>query len=302
MSSSPGTAGEPFRHRQVPSEGASIHVVESGANGAPPVLFVHGWPESAAAFDPVMRLLGNRVHAFAMDLPGVGGSSPSALPGGDKRTLARCVRGVIAALALEQVVTLVGHDIGGMIAYAFLHAFPTALRRAVIMNVAVPGVAPWTEVKRNPALWHLAFHAVPELPETLVRGRQAAYFAYFYDRLSARPGAVSPAARAAYAEAYARPEALRAGFDWYRALPEDERNNIAVERQTVDTPVLYLRGSKDPGLGLDRYVEGLRHGGLRDVQGAEIADSGHFAPDEQPGAVVEALARFLELSPVESRA
>jgi pimeloyl-ACP methyl ester carboxylesterase len=228
-----------------------------------------------------------------MDLPGVGGSTP-APASGDKRTLARCVRGVIAALGLPQV-SVVGHDVGGQVAYAFLHAFPNELRRAVIMNVAVPGVAPWSDIKRSPAIWHFAFHAIPDLPETLVTGRQVEYFAYFYDRLSARAGGVSQRAREAYVKAYARTEALRAGFDWYRAFPEDERNNMAVERQTVDTPVLYLRGSKDPGVGVERYVEGLRHGGLTNVEAGEIADSGHFAPDEQPDAVARALERFLGL-------
>ena len=56
-----------------------------------------------------------------------------------------------------------------------------------------------------------------------------------------------------------------------------------------------LRGSKDPGVGIDRYVEGLRHGGLTNVEAAEIADSGHFAPDEQPEVVAQALERFLGL-------
>ncbi len=284
-----------LRHRQVQSEGVPVHVVEGGAPGAPAVLFLHGWPESWAAFERIMDLLRDRAHVVAIDLPGIGGSATPP-PSGDKRTLARHVRGVIAALGLEQV-SLVGHDVGGQIVYAFLHAFPGALRRAGIMNVAVPGVAPWLDIKRNPAIWHFGFHAIPGLPETLVQGRQADYFGYFYDRLSATPGGVPPEARARYAEAYARPDALRAGFDWYRGFPEDERNNIAVERQTVDTPVLYLRGSKDPGLGLDRYLEGLRHGGLRDVRGAEIADCGHFAPDEQPQAVAETLGRFLELHP-----
>ena len=93
-----------------------------------------------------------------------------------------------------------------------------------------------------------------------------------------------------------RPQALKAGFDWYRAFPQDEKDNIAVERQPVDTPVLYLRGDKDPGLGVDRYVEGLRQGGLRDVEGGTIANSGHFAPDEQPQDVARALERFLSLA------
>ena len=281
-----------MKARQVQSEGTSIHVVEAGSPGRPAVLFLHGWPESSAAFERIMLLLGDRAHLFAMDLPAIGGSITPP-PSGLKRTLARYVRGVIAALALERV-TLVGHDVGGQIVYAYLHAFPTDLQRAVIMNVAVPGVAPWSDIKRNPAIWHFTFHGIPELPETLVSGREAAYFGYFYDRLSAKPGAVSAAARKTYAEAYARPAALRAGFDWYRAFQQDERDNIAVERQTVDTPTLYVRGSKDPGLGLDRYVEGLRHGGLREVQGNEIADCGHFAPDEQPEAVAQSIERFLE--------
>jgi pimeloyl-ACP methyl ester carboxylesterase len=286
-------ASEALRHRQVQSGDASIHVVEGGSPGQPAVLFVHGWPESSAAFEQIMLLLSDKAHVIAMDLPGIGDSTP-APASGDKRSLARCVRGVIAALGLKQV-TLVGHDVGGQIVYAFLHAFPNELLRAVIMNVAVPGVAPWSDIKRSPAIWHFAFHAIPDLPETLVTGRQAEYFAYFYERLSAKAGGVPQQAREVYAKAYARTEALRAGFDWYRAFPEDERNNMAVERQTVDTPVLYLRGSKDPGVGVDRYVEGLRHGGLTNVEAAEIADSGHFAPDEQPEGVARALERFLEL-------
>ncbi len=286
-------ASEALRHRQVQSGDASIHVVEGGSPDQPAVLFVHGWPESWAAFEQTMLFMSDKAHVMAIDLPGIGGSTPPAASG-DKRTLARAVRGVIAALGLQRV-TLVGHDVGGQIVYAFLHAFPNELHRAVIMNVAVPGVAPWSDIKRNPAIWHFAFHAIPDLPETLVAGRQAEYFAYFYDRLSARAGGVSQRARAVYAEAYARPEALRAGFDWYRAFPQDERNNMAVERQTVDTPVLYLRGTKDPGFGVDRYVEGLRHGGLTNVEAGEIADSGHFAPDEQPEAVARALERFLGL-------
>lgn len=286
-------AGALLRHRRVQVEQLPIHVVEAGSPDKPAILFVHGWPESSTAFEQVMFLLSGKAHLVAMDLPGIGGS-PDRPPSGDKRTLARCVRGVIAALGLEDV-SLVGHDVGGQIVFAFLHGFPGVLRRAVIMNVVVPGVDPWAEVRRNPSIWHFAFHAVPELPERLVTGRQADYFAWFYDRLSAGPGGVSPRAREVYAEAYARPEALRAGFDWYRAFPQDEKNNLAVERQPVDTPVLYLRGEKDPGAALDRYLEGLRHGGLRNVEGGVIANSGHFAPDEQPGEVARALERFLEL-------
>jgi pimeloyl-ACP methyl ester carboxylesterase len=186
-------------------------------------------------------------------------------------------------------------DVGGQIVYAYLRAYPADLRRAVLMNIAIPAVDPWNDVKRNPLIWHFAFHAVPKLPEQLVAGRQALYFDYFYDVLSATPKGVSRAARERYAEAYARADELRTGFEWYRAFPQDEKDNAAVHGAAVHTPVLYLRGAKDPGFGLNRYLDGLRSAGLRTVRGSVIPNSGHFAADEQPEAVVAAVREFAEL-------
>ena len=75
---------------------------------------------------------------------------------------------LVAALALDDV-TLAGHDIGGMVTYAYLRQFPD-LPRAVIMDVPVPGVDPWDDFVRSPFLWHFALHAVPALPQQLVTG------------------------------------------------------------------------------------------------------------------------------------
>jgi pimeloyl-ACP methyl ester carboxylesterase len=286
-------AAYPLRHRHVEAEGVPMHIVEAGNPANPAVLFVHGWPESWAAFDQLMHLMSNKAHVVTMDLPGIG-ASPAPPRSGDKRTLARYVHGVINALGLKEV-TLVGHDIGGMIVYAYLRSYPSQLKGAVIMNVAIPGVDPWEEIKHNPAVWHFGFHAVPELPEKLVTGKQKDYFAFFYDRLSAAPGGVSPTAREAYVDAYSRPEALRAGFDWYRGFPQDEKDNDAVKNEIVDTPLLYLRGEKDVGQGLHEYISGLRAAGMRDVQGGVINGSGHFSPDERPDEVARALENFLVL-------
>ena len=287
-------APPPLRHRQVEVEGLSIHVAEGGATEKPTALFLHGWPECWAAFERVMVSLSREVRVVAPDLPGIG-ASETPPPANDKRTLAKYVRGVIEELGLRNV-TLVGQDVGGQIVYAYLHAYPGELRRAVIMNVAVPGVEPWSEVKHNPSIWHFAFHAIPGLPEKLVAGREAAYFDYFYDRISAEPGGVDRRARETYVRAYSRPEALRTGFEWYRAFPQDEKDNLGAKGRPVRTPVLYLRGENDPGLDLDRYVNGLHQGGLQDVRGQVIANSGHFAADEQPAAVLAALRQFMGLA------
>jgi pimeloyl-ACP methyl ester carboxylesterase len=273
-------------------EGIDVHAVEGGAADSPAVLFLHGWPEDWTAFERIMVLLAERARVVAIDLPGIGGSitPPSA---NDKRTLARYVRGVIQTLGLRDV-TLVGHDAGGMITYAYLRAYPGELAWAVIMNTVIPGVAPWDDVKRNPHIWHFAFHAVPELPEMLVTGHEAAYFDYFYDAIAGRPGAVAASAREAYVEAYSRAEALHTGFEWYRAFRRDEADNRAAAGEHVPTPVLYLRGERERG-DMDEYLRGLRDAGVQDIRGAIVAGSGHFAPNESPDAVAALLREFVGL-------
>lgn len=119
-------------------------------------------------------------------------------------------------------VTLVGHDVGGMVAYAYLRAHQD-LARAVIMDIVVPGVAPWEEFLRQPFRWHFALHSVRELPELLVQGRQQEYFDYFYTVLSADPAKITGSARRTYAAAYAADSARAAGFSWSVPFPRMPR-------------------------------------------------------------------------------
>lgn len=116
-------------------------------------------------------------------------------------------------------------------------------------------------------------------------------FGYFFDTISAKPGSIAESARQVYVQAYSSPGALRTGFEWYRAFRQDERDNS--QPQTVRTPVPYLRGGAERGLELGRYVEGWRASGLTAVEGKTIPNSGHFAPDEAPEAVVRVLRAFL---------
>ena len=164
------TEGAPA-HDQVQVSAGRIRVIRAGVSGAPAVLFVHGWPESAESWSAVMALAAREYHALAVDLPGIGGST-GARTDGSKAELAQAVHDVIQQLGLREV-TLVGHDIGGMIVYSYLRRF-TDLHAAVIMDVAVPGVPPWEQVLCNPNIWHFALHATPRLPELLVQGNQRA--------------------------------------------------------------------------------------------------------------------------------
>jgi pimeloyl-ACP methyl ester carboxylesterase len=116
----------------------------------------------------VIRKIGRQLKVY-IDLPRIGKSEP--ISSSDKNSIAKFINEIIQTLNLEKIV-LTGHDVGGMITYAFLKLFPEKLFKAVIMNTAVPRVEPCDEVKRNPYIWHFAFYAVTSLPKTLITGKQ----------------------------------------------------------------------------------------------------------------------------------
>ncbi len=279
-----------LRHRDVDAAGIPIHVVEGGMRGAPAVFFLHGWPENWSAFEQVMIRLSESAHVIAIDMPGIG-ESLTPPQTNDKRSLAKHFKTVIDTLGIEDV-TLVGHDLGGMIVYAFLHAYPNALRKAIIMDVAIPGVAPWDEVVRNPYIWHFAFHSIPDLPEELVHGKEESYFGFFFDVITANRDSITEEQRKRYTEAYRSRSALHTGFEWYRAFPQDAEDNKAVKGETVATPVLYVRGDHEGGK-MEEYLEGFRENGLTNISGHIIEGSGHFPFDEQPAEFLRVIMDFV---------
>ncbi len=277
-----------FGHSQVSVGESCLHVVEAGARDGAPFLFLHGWPESWCAWQPVMTLASQSVRAIAVDLPGIGASTGDATDG-SKGALATKVHDLIAVLGL-QGVTLVGQDVGGMVVYAYLRRYRD-LRRAVIMDVVLPGIDPWESVIRNPHIWHFAFHAVPSLPERLVEGRQAEYFRFFYDALSFDRAKIPPEARSAYVDAYATDAALTAGFNWYRTFPRDAEENRGASADDDATPLLYLRGARETG-EIREYVDGLRAAGARALHHGVVPEAGHFAHEEAPEATWRLLEEF----------
>src|ERR1700722_15410743 len=283
------------RHEQVTVSGTSIHAVTAGPADAPALVLLHGWPESWATWRELIPLAAPDHRVIAIDLPGIGGSGIAGAAG-SKTGIAGVVHRLIGALGLTDV-TLAGHDIGGMVAYAALRAFP-GLARVVIMDVPIPGVDPWDEFVRAPFLWHFALHAVPGLPELLVTGQQPGYFGYFYDLLSAAGGVPAREVREEQASAYASPAALTAGFDWYRAFGQDVTDNQqAAAGPPATTPLLYLRGGAERGGPIDSYVTGLRRAGVTHVRPAIIEGAGHFPHQEAPVPTWRAIAAFIAATP-----
>jgi pimeloyl-ACP methyl ester carboxylesterase len=279
--------GDGFISSTADVNGTTLHYVRGGTG--PAVILLHGFPQDWYEFHQIMPRLATRFTVIAPDLPGIGGSKPT--PGGyDAANLAEDIRQLAQHLSLERIY-LVGHDLGGIVAYAFARLYPEETRGVMILDVPLPGIEPWEDVEADPLLWHINFHQTPDLPEQLIAGRQAVYFRHFWSLGTVNGDGISDDDAAHYASAYAAPEQLRAGFEMYRALPANEEFNAA-QRSAIEVPLVLAGGDQGFGPLLPDIAEALQTHGWTNVTVELIEKSGHYVADEQPEAVAALIERY----------
>ena len=273
-----------IRTTHIDVAGLSLAASISGDRGKPALLLLHGWPHSRALYDDVIEPLGADFLVLAMDLPGIG-DSRGVPPSAEKTILADIVLSATEKAGAHGI-HIAGLDVGGMIAFAAARDHGHRISSATIMNTVIPGLEPWDRILSDPRIWHFAFHKIPDLPELLVSGHQRAYFDFFHNVLAGDPARIPDALRAHFADAYARPDALKMGFDWYRAMEKDAGHNA--KPTSISTRLLYVRGDADKR-SIKPYVEGLQSAGASHVDSRVIPGSGELLPIEAPGAFIDML-------------
>lgn len=275
--------GVGFTSATVRASGITLHYVRGGTG--PAVILLHAFPEDWYEYHKVMPRLAKKFTVVAVDLPGIGGST--AKPGGYAAAdMADDIHQLQEQLNLEHAY-VVGHDIGGMVAYAFVRRYREAVRGAMILDVPLPGLAPWKEIVAKAFAWHIHFQQVPDLPEELVAGRQAFYFRYFLD-----PQYFSDADVDRYAVSYAAPEHLHAAFEVYRGFAANEKFN-AEHQSRFDVPLVLAVGGESPFFkDLTTMAKALRAHGCRNVTTGVIEGSSHYVADERPGIVEEFIEKY----------
>lgn len=273
-----------FGTQEIETNGAVIHVRVGGAG--PAVVLLHGYAETGDMWAPLAAELVRDHRVIVPDLRGLGLSSHPA-GGYDKKTQAGDVAGVLKALQVERA-DLVTHDIGNMVGYAFAAQYPARVTRFVLMDAPLPGVGPWDEIVRSRALWHFSFQG-PDA-ERLVAGRERIYLDRFWNEFSAEPAKFGEASRVHYAELYAQPGAMHAGFNQFAAFDQDAKDNQAfVARGKLMMPVLAIGGEKSFGPTMAVVMRAA----ATNVQELVIAGSGHWLMEEQPAATIAPVRSFL---------
>jgi pimeloyl-ACP methyl ester carboxylesterase len=274
-----------FRTQEIATNGTTIHVRVGGTG--PAVVLLHGYGETGDMWVPLAAALARNHTVIVPDLRGMG-LSARAETGFEKVNQAEDVAGVMDALKAPRA-EVVAHDIGNMVAYALASHHPERVTKLVLMDAPVPGVGPWEEILKNPLLWHFRFGG-PDM-ERLVAGRERIYLDRFWNEFSANPASFPEGSRAHYAQLYAGPGRMHAGFKQFAAFDQDAIDNRAwmAGHGKLGMPVLAIGGEKSFGTTMATVIEA----GATDVQGRVIPGAGHWLMEEQPGPTVAAIQAFL---------
>ncbi|MCB4821405.1 alpha/beta fold hydrolase [Roseicella aerolata] len=275
-----------LHHAQADLGEVRLHYVTAGEG--PAVLLLHGWPQTWHMWRHVMPGLAARYRVVAPDLRGLGDSSRPA-GGYDKKTVAQDAWRLMTEVLGERRFFVAGHDWGGPTAFALAAQHRDAVRRMAIFDVPVPGDGtPVFHLNR----WHHGLHREPGLAEELLAGKEEVYLRFFYRSWGARPDAIEEAAQQEYLRAYRQPGAMRAGFEFYRATPQDERDNegFLARDGKLPMPILCYGGATGRGRG-PAALDSWRRVAM-DVRGGIAEGCGHWIPEERPDWVLAELLAF----------
>jgi pimeloyl-ACP methyl ester carboxylesterase len=284
----PGFA-DTFASRYVEIGELRLHAVVGGEG--PPLLLVHGWPETWYAWRLVMPALARDFEVIAVDQRGVG-LSEKPQEGYDTGTQAGDMVGLMRALGHERFA-MYGTDTGMPIGYAVAADHPDRLERLVVSEAVIAGVTPSPPLlvpgPLNERLWHLAFNRLPKVNEQLVRGREEIFFGAEFDG-SAGTHKLPAEVVEYYIDTLASdPEALRGSFGQYRAFDASIAQNQQRKNTRLTLPVLAIGAEEALGQGVIDTMKLVAD----DLQGVIISGSGHWVAEQAPEQLVAALTPFL---------
>lgn len=278
-------------------EDINIHVIVGGHG--PPLLLLHGHPQTHAIWHKVAPILSEHFTVVACDLRGYGDSSkpPGANDHGNysKRIMGNDALRVMQALGFERF-RIMAHDRGARVAHRLAADHPAAVQRLVLLDIA-PTLAMYEQTTDAfaRAYWHWFFLIQPApLPERLIEADPATYMRDVMGRRSAGLAPFDPGALSEYARCLALPGAAHGLCEDYRAaagidLEHDRADRHAGRR--LPMPLLVLWGEQGV---VHRCFDPLKEwrSVASEVEGAALP-CGHYIPEEAPAALLARALPFL---------
>jgi haloacetate dehalogenase len=287
---------EGFSRRRIEGEGAEINLVTGGSG--PPLLLLHGYPQTHAMWHRVAPALAERFTVVASDLRGYGDSGKpaagDAFAGYSKRAMAADQVRVMQALGFDRF-GVVGHDRGGRVGHRLAADHPTRVERLTVIDIA-PTLHMYlhaTEAFAR-AYWHWFFLILPPPePERMIGADPEAFWRFICGRGSAGLAPFAAPALAEYLRCFRDPETIRASCDDYRAATgidlEHDRADVAAGRR-LSCPVQALWGAHGVIERCFQPMAAWRERADR-ISGRSLP-GGHYLAEELPEATAAELIGF----------
>lgn len=282
-------------HRIETAPGVVIHARSAGSG--PPVLLLHGHPQTLSTWLHVAPRLAQGRRVVAMDLRGYGDSGKPE--GGErheayaKRAMAADAVAVMRALGHDRFA-VVGHDRGGRVAHRLALDHPRAVERIVVMDIA-PTATVYARTDKNLAtsyFWWFFFIQPAPLPEKLIGADPEYFLRHHIENQSKTPGSTPPELFAEYLRCYSDPACRHAICEDYRAAAGiDLEHDAADADRRIAAPLMALWGAKGV-VGKTYDVLEVWREKAGHVSGGPI-DCGHNLQEERPDDVLAALTDFL---------
>ncbi|KAK0942486.1 hypothetical protein LTR29_005907 [Friedmanniomyces endolithicus] len=277
-------------YREVTPSGAQLGII----------VLIHGFPQTSYQYRHAIPLLVDRGYrCIAPDYRGAGGSSKPEFDF-TKATMASDIYELLNHLNITEPVHLVGHDIGGMIAFAFAHAYPKRLKSVCWGECPLPGTKTYYRDRTEHAVqqFHFIFHSVPDLPEALIKGNERIYVSHFLNKIAYNLAAFTEADIDYYTAAYSQPGAMRCGLGVYRAFEQDAHDNQALLKTygKINVPTMVLSGerSRHKAEAEEMVLEVTEK---KQVDIGVVKGAAHYLAEENPKGFVEVLLGFIEKHP-----
>jgi haloacetate dehalogenase len=283
-----------FRQSFLRTSGAVINTLVGGSG--PPLLLIHGHPETHVAWHKVAGALSRRFTVVLTDLRGYGDSSK---PDGGANHVGYSKR----AMGLDQVEVMrslgfarfqaVGHDRGGRVLHQMMLDYPQTVERAAVLDIVSATVmyAHTTQEFATKYFWWF-FHIQPApLPERMIGAEPELYLQEHLMAQNRTPGAVTPEAFAEYLRCYRNPACIHAVCEDYRASVSIDVEIASSALGKAQLPLLVVWGAKGT-VGALFDVLALWRQDAADVSGQALP-CGHLIAEEEPEGLVEALEKFL---------
>jgi pimeloyl-ACP methyl ester carboxylesterase len=296
-----------FKARVIRTNGVDLQLIDHGSGT--PLLLLHGFPDHAMVWRPLLERLSGSCRMIAPDQRGYRHSSrPDGVEAYTIDHLVADLAGLLEALGLPRV-HVCGHDWGGVLAFALAARRPDLIAGVVALNTASAGVLQdmiWSDPGQRAASQYITRLRSAEADAIFSEANVDVLIERFLGDPRQRD-LLSEADIAVYRDAWTQPGVWQAMLAWYRAAPFDvpapdatpDRAETTIRHEPINCPVLVIWGDRDT-VFVPAMADALAAVCL-DCSVVHLPDAGHVPQRDAPDTCAQLIAEFLTQHPIPAR-